>query len=243
MATENPENVLDILRRGEITSESLIPIGSNYTFLVDLKTDTGLELMAIYKPRIGEAPLRDFPRGTLCFREYAAFVIANGLGWNFVPATVIREGPYGIGSMQLFKEHIRGQHYFTLLEQHDDDLKRICLFDLLSNNADRKGGHCLLGTDNKIWGIDHGLTFHSVPKLRTVIWDFAGDTFPEQLIIDMGKLLEELTVRSDLLQEIERLLIPIEIQALRSRIQFLLKHPRFPDPYRLGNRAFPWPLL
>ena len=243
MATENPENVLDILRRGEITSESLIPIGSNYTFLVNLKTDTGSELMAIYKPRIGEAPLRDFPRGTLCFREYVAFVIANGLGWNFVPATVIREGPYGIGSMQLFKEHIRGQHYFTLLEQYDDDLKRICLFDLLSNNADRKGGHCLLGIDNKIWGIDHGLTFHSVPKLRTVIWDFAGDTFPEQLIIDMGKLLEELTVRSDLLQEIERLLIPIEIQALRSRIQFLLEHPTFPDPYRFGNRAFPWPLL
>ena len=135
MATENPENVLDILRKGEITSESLIPIGSNYTFLVDLKIDTGSELMAIYKPRIGEAPLRDFPRGTLCFREYATFVIANGLGWNFVPATVIREGPYGIGSMQLFKEHIRGQHYFTLLEQYDDDLKRICLFDLLINNA------------------------------------------------------------------------------------------------------------
>ena len=243
MAIANPENVIEILRKGEITSESLIPIGSNYTFLVNLRTDNGSEVRAIYKPRIGEAPLRDFSSGTLCLREYAAFVIANGLGWDFVPATVIRDGPYGIGSMQLFVEHFRGQHYFTLLEQHDADLMRICLFDLLINNADRKGGHCLLGIDNKVWGIDHGLTLHSVPKLRTVIWDFAGDSFPDELIVDMSNLLVELDSGNDLLHELDRLLVPIETQALRSRIQYLLQNPRFPDPYRLGKRAFPWPLL
>ncbi|MQF82731.1 SCO1664 family protein [SAR202 cluster bacterium AD-802-E10_MRT_200m] len=243
MPIEIPENILDILRMGDITSEALIPIGSNYTFLVNIKTENGSEFRAIYKPRIGEAPLRDFPNGTLCLREYAAFVIANGLGWNFVPATVIREGPYGIGSIQLFIEHFRREHYFTLLEKYDPALKQICLFDLLINNADRKGGHLLLGTDNLVWGIDHGLTFHSVPKLRTVIWDFAEDFFPDELIIDMEDLLMGLESASDLLHELKDLLTPMEIQALRSRIHYLLANPRFPNPYQLGGRAFPWPLL
>ena len=157
---------------------------SNATFLVNASLD-GIEVPAVYKPQRGERPLWDFPDGTLCHREVAAYELSEALGWSIVPETVLRDGPYGIGMVQRFVDHDPDDHYFTLLEAHMDDFRRFAAFDVLANNADRKGGHCLLAQrDGHIWGIDHGLTFHVADKLRTVIWDFAGEPRPRRRSLD-----------------------------------------------------------
>ncbi len=138
---------------------------------------TARRCRAVYKPLRGERPLWDFPDG-LYRREVAAYELSAALGWSLVPETVARDdGPYGAGSYQRFVDADFTEHYFTLLEQpdHHDLLRRIAVFDLVANNADRKSGHCLLGDDGNIWGIDHGLCFAVPPKLRTVMWDFAGE--------------------------------------------------------------------
>ncbi len=147
-----------------------MPWSSNATFLVELVLDGAITL-AIYKPERGERPLWDFPSG-LYKREIAAYLLSEALGWGLVPLTIARDGPYGEGSFQLFVDADFEQHFFTLVEDtaHHDRLRRMCVFDLLANNADRKSGHCLLGPDGAVYGIDNGLTFHVEPKLRTVIW-------------------------------------------------------------------------
>ena len=161
----------------------LMPWGSNYTFLMqitnpqtkDLPEDDREDLLAVYKPRRGESPLWDFPNGTLCLREYAAGLVADALGWRIVPPTVLRDGENGFGSVQLFIENDPDQHYFTFKDDPDcrDQLQRICVFDLITNNADRKSGHCLRDMSGHVWAIDHGICFNADYKLRTVIWDFA----------------------------------------------------------------------
>ena len=134
----------------------------------------GVRGLAVYKPRRGEAPLYDFPDGTLYRREFAAYVVSEAIGWHLVPPTVIRDGPYGVGTAQLFIDAQPKRNYFTLREDRSDDLKPMAAFDVFANNADRKGAHCLLDPEDRIWGIDHGLTFNVDYKLRTVIWDFSG---------------------------------------------------------------------
>src|SRR5690606_34583588 len=151
----------------QFTSCELIPWGSNYTFAAALVDQQGGRCLAVYKPRRGEAPLYDFPSGTLFLRERAAYLAARLLGWDFIPPTIIRTGPHGIGSVQLFVEAEENAHYFEFHRQRAAELQSMALFDLLVNNADRKAGHCLLGKDGRVWGIDHGLTFHHLPKLRT----------------------------------------------------------------------------
>jgi len=168
-----------------------MPWSSNATFLAELALE-GTTTLAVYKPERGERPLWDFPRG-LYKRELAAWHLSEAFGWGLVPLTVQRDGPYGEGSFQLFIPADFEQHYFTLRENpaHHGRLQRICLFDLVANNADRKSGHCLLGPDGGIYGVDNGLCFHVEPKLRTVIWDFGGETIPGEMLEDVRRFVAD----------------------------------------------------
>ncbi len=225
------------LAEGELEIIGLLPRSSNYTFLARLD---GGDTLAVYKPRRGEAPLWDFPEGTLCRREVAAYVVARELGWPTVPPTVLRNGPEGPGSVQLFVEFDSTQHYFTMAEARPNDFRRIALFDAVVNNADRKSGHCLLSTDGHVFTIDHGVCFHEMPKLRTVIWDFQGEAVPAPMAADLAALAAKL--RGEVVtSELAPLLSDGEIQALSARLEALLSAGRFPEP-GLG-RPYPWPAV
>src|SRR5215510_4087159 len=176
-----------LLMQGTMREESgMLRWSSNCTFLVSV-ADHEYKSMAVYKPQRGERPLWDFPDGTLCLREVAAFVVSDALGWQVVPPTVLRDGTRGIGSVQIYVQNNPDQNYFSLDETFMDQLRRFAAFDYLINNADRKGGHCLVGPGNHLWGIDHGIGFHTAPKLRTVIWDFAGQPIPAELLEDVHR--------------------------------------------------------
>ena len=221
----------DIIRHGEIVSYQLAPLGSNYTFVVNIEMD-GNESHAIYKPREGEAPLWDFPSGTLYIREYAAYLLSEILGWNIVPFTIIRDGPYGIGSVQEYVDHDPKQNYYTLEDGCADQLRVIACFDLVANSTDRKANHLLMGDGGKIWSIDHGLTFHSDMKVRTVIWDFCSEPIPEQLLDSLTSLRERLDLPVDaqpsLLKELVDLLPQEEVDALKLRLDWVLEEKVFP---------------
>ena len=227
---------LDLLSRGTIEVKGRMPGASNVTLLVEcaLGKDTAL---AIYKPRRGERRLWDFPPG-LWKRELAAYLLSESLGWGIVPLTVPRDGPHGEGSLQLFVHADFEQHYFTLREdaRHHDQLRRMCAFDVVSNNADRKGGHCLLDPDGTIYGIDNGLCFHVEPKLRTVIWDFAGEPLPPEIQHDLERL-----VARPLPPALRGLLAPEECSILVKRARALAKSGRFPTD--TVGRGYPWPLV
>jgi uncharacterized repeat protein (TIGR03843 family) len=229
----------DLLRTGELTLEGRMPWSSNATFLAGVGDERG-EMLAIYKPRQGERPLWDFHTGTLCQREVAAFQVSEALGWQIVPDTVLRDGVLGIGSVQRFVDHDPEEHYFTLLESHPEELRRFCAFDIVINNTDRKGGHCLLGRDGHVWGIDHGVTFHEHWKLRTVIWEFAGERLSPVERDGLECLLHALG--GPLGAGLADLLSPSEIAATYARAEHLLERGRFPladDDYR----NYPWPLV
>ena len=179
------EEALPILRDGEVVGGQQIPWSSNYTFLLRIDAGPGRFLRAVYKPKAGERPLYDFPGGTLYKREYAAYLLGRAIGWPPVPLTLIREGPYGVGSMQLYVESDPRITYFDLVSEHTDEFSRFAAFDLVANNADRKGGHCVLGANGTIWSIDHGLTFHSDFKVRTVMLEFWGAPLLEELLPDL----------------------------------------------------------
>ncbi len=232
-----------IIEAGAMDEEvGLMRWGSNYTFLVNIVRD-GIGLMAIYKPRRGERPLWDFPDGTLCNRETAAYLTSKALGWTLVPPTILRDGTRGVGSVQLFIDHDPEEHYYTfdkgrVLRQ----LQRMAVFDAIANNADRKGGHCLLDGDGRLWGIDHGLTFNASEKLRTVIWDFAGQPVPRAILDDLQLLCGRLHDAADgYSQEMRELLSPIEMRMLRHRVDELLADGVFPLPGAGPNR--PWPAV
>lgn len=237
-AAERPphDDVLTLLRQGEVEVKGRLPWSSNGTFLVDVCT-AGQSLAAVYKPLRGERPLWDYPPG-LYQREVAVYVVSEALGWGLVPETLARDGPYGRGSVQRFVDARFEQHYFTLVErpEHHAALKRICLFDLLVNNGDRKSGHCLIDDDDRMWAIDHGLCLHAEPKLRTVIWDFAGQALPEKLMGDVARIAVEPPAA-----QLAGLLTDEEIDALARRAASLVERPVFP-PAR-SARSFPWPLV
>ncbi len=231
-----------ILDGGEIDVLGRMPWSSNGTYLVLVAAD-GIELPAIYKPRRGERPLWDFPTGTLCQREVAAYELSRALDWGIVPETVLRDGPAGPGAMQRFVAHDPQEHYFSLLEQRPDDFRPFAAFDVMANNADRKGGHCLRSlADDRIRGIDHGLTFHPQWKLRTVIWDFAGETIASDLLGDIARIDDELTHGGPLADHLEPLLSMQEMGALSLRVRAVLDDPELPapDPY---DHCYPWPLV
>jgi hypothetical protein len=237
-----PEDPFSFLERGTIEGIELIPWGSNYTFAALLRAEDGTSCYGVYKPRRGEVPLRDFPGGTLYKREVAAYQFASQLGWDMIPPTIVREeGPHGIGSLQLYVEPRVGAsaQYERLRETHRCDLQRMAVFDLIVNNADRKGGHCLLDVRGHVWGIDHGLTFHHVPKLRTVIWDYCGEPIADEILQPLREMRSD-PERIDKLEDALRPLISAqELDALYQRWDRLLANPCFPDldPYR----NVPWP--
>jgi uncharacterized repeat protein (TIGR03843 family) len=229
-------DALTVLAEGEIEIQGRMPWSSNATFLVSVTLD-GAELRAIYKPHRGERQLWDFPDG-LYRREVAAYRLAQALGWPLIPETIIRQSaPFGVGSLQRFVDADFDQHYFTLLEEprHLSPLQTMAAFDIVANNADRKGGHCLLDADDQIWGIDHGLCFNVAPKLRTVIWDFAGEPIAEPLRADLHRLALEPP------PSLESLLSPAETEALLRRAERVATTGVFPDPGE--GRPYPWPLL
>ncbi len=234
------ERVLELLEKGKFDNEhGAIRWSSNYTFLTSLTHDD-LTLMSVYKPRSGERPLWDFPDGTLCQRERAAFLVSETLDWQLVPPTVLREGPRGVGSVQFYIDHDPQFNYFSFDESFVPQLSRLALFDVLINNADRKGGHCIVDAENHLWGIDHGIAFHSSHKLRTVIWNFAESAIPQPLLDDIRDLCEQLeNTDSDFHQQICDLLSPVEINAFRRRIERVLKTGEYPGPGPGPN--YPWP--
>lgn len=232
--------VLAFLTRAAMEVQGLLPWSSNYTFLVRVKDGTWSSL-AVYKPRAGETPLWDFPQGTLCLREYAAFLVSEALGWRLVPPTVLRNGPHGFGMVQLFVDADREEHYFTMRGRFTRQFQRVAVFDYVVNNADRKSGHVLRDAHDHIWVIDHGITFHEEHKLRTVIWDFAGEPIPGDILGDLAALEEQVAAESPLLEALSRLLTDAEIGAFRRRLRHLLDSTRFPHPG--PGRHMPWPLV
>jgi uncharacterized repeat protein (TIGR03843 family) len=227
----------DVLLQGEVEVKGRMPWSSNGTFLVEACLAGAVET-AVYKPRRGERPLWDFPDG-LYQREVAAYELSEALDWGIVPLTVARpDGPLGEGSIQSFVPSDLSQHYFTLYEEGrwHDQLRRICVFDLLANNTDRKGGHCLLGEDGRIWAIDNGLAFHAEFKLRTVIWEYAGEPIPDALLADVDRLVDV-----GLPRDLAGWLSPLERDALLTRARAVLRERTFPID-RSGHR-YPWPLV
>jgi hypothetical protein len=236
-AGPSPPGAVDLIARGEMKLLGLMPRASNYTFLAEV-SEGERRVPVVYKPREGEAPLWDFPDGTLCRREVAAYLLAQGLGWPPVPLTVLREGPHGEGAVQLFVDSDPAEHFFTLREERADDFRRFAAFDVLANNADRKSGHCLLAPDGTIWAIDHGVCFSLQATLRTVIWDFAGQPVPRDVLEDVRRVASGL--RSGALRQ--RMLTHLakeEVDATAGRAENLAKSARFPKPG--PGRAHPWP--
>ncbi len=212
---------------------------SNYTFLADLGPHPPAALKVVYKPARGESPLWDFPAGTLYQREVAAYELSKVLGWPRIPPTVVRErGPHGVGALQLYIE-ADGRHFLSEQASQRDAWLRIALFDVITNNADRKSGHCLLDGEDRVWVIDHGLTFHTDPKLRTVIWDFAGEPLPGELCGDVEGALIELE-KGLLADGLEPLLSQAEMRVLKRRLRSILDPTwRFPEP--TSAWSVPWP--
>ena len=230
-----------LLADSPLTVHGRIVNASNGTMLV--QADDGEDVLAVYKPQAGERPLWDFPFGTLHLREVAAYEVSAHLGWEVVPPTILRDGPFGPGSVQLFIDHDPRRHYFVLVDDaaHDEALARMAAFDLVVNNADRKGGHVLLAPDGHIWGCDHGLTFHEQTKLRTVIWDFGGVALPPAWIEDLHRLSTDLSApQSRLAARLRDLLDRDEIAILARRALALAKAGQLPDLDE-DERPYPWP--
>ncbi len=242
--------VFAALQSGTLHLEGQFIYGSNYTFMSSCRHD-GKILKTVYKPVRGERPLWDFPGKTLAHREVAAFLVSEALGWELVPPTVFRKkgGPMGSGSIQLFIEHDPNLHYFNFSEEQKQQLPKVMLFDLLINNADRKAGHILFDPEGELFLIDHGLSFHVEDKLRTVVWDFAGEPIPDKLLDDVNKVIPILTENASQPspgEKLQKALAPhlsdSEIAALQNRAQCLLTERVFPLPPE-DRRAYPWPLV
>ncbi len=249
---------LQLLQLGSLAVKGVLPWSSNYSFLVDVCPNTAVweampqlppdslnEVRAVYKPLRGERPLWDFAQGTLHQRERAAFLISDALGWDLVPPTVLRGGEHGVGSVQLFIEHDPEAHYFTFEGEpaFREALQKTVLFDIVINNADRKAGHVLIeetdDTDH-LWLIDHGICFHEDYKLRTVIWEFAGEPIPKNLLTDLEKLSNKIACNeANLYSQLVQLLSPIEVMALQKRISRTLNQKQFISPG--PGRHYPWP--
>ncbi|MDQ3178035.1 MAG: SCO1664 family protein [Actinomycetota bacterium] len=238
MPTDELTQQLHLLATGEVRVLGRIMWSSNATFLVDVTdpADDSSTHRAIYKPTRGERPLWDFEPG-LHRRELAAYELSEAVGLGAVPATVTRDGPLGEGSLQWFVDADHEEHYFTIFEQYPDlhdQLRAIAVFDLLANNTDRKSGHCLL-EGPKVWAIDHGLCFAADFKLRTVIWEFAGEPIADSL-----RAMAE-RVHTGVPDSVAALLRADEVAALRARAAELADDGVFPADHS-GHR-YPWPLV
>lgn len=240
MSASQDNQILVALQNGDFEIQGEFIWGSNYTFSVLVRYgDTCVQ--AVYKPTRGERPLWDFPVASLARREVAAYLVSETLGWKLVPPTVYcHRAPMGPGSVQQYIEHDPEYHYFNFKEADRQRLRPVALFDLLVNNADRKGSHVIIDANNHLWLIDHGICFHREDKLRTVIWDFAGEPIPENLIAGLNRLKSWMTPPSRLIDDLKDYLNPQEIASLARRNNQLLASRRFPNP-QLNRRPYPWP--
>jgi hypothetical protein len=233
------ERVARVLTEGEMEVHGRIAGSSNATLLVTCRLHDD-ELLAVYKPCKGERPLWDFPGG-LYRREVAAFVLSEALGWGLVPETVLRlEGPFGEGSVQRFVHEDGTSHYFTLRDEPTwhPVLRRLCAFDVVANNADRKSGHVLLA-EERLWAIDNGLCFNEHDKLRTVIWDFGGDPLTAEELHALQQLAGDGPP-----QALRDLLTPDELAATMDRASWLVHLERLPELVDDGDwPPYPWPLV
>jgi hypothetical protein len=238
------QRIVQLLREGSLTLHGLLPWSSNYTFLGEVSGSEG-KAYAVYKPSRGERPLWDFPRGSLAKREAAAYILSRALNWDLVPPTVVRRGPHGPGSVQLFVNADQDAHFFSFRDDpaYRSALQALALFDVVANNADRKGGHCLSLGAGCVVAIDQGLCFSVEPKLRTVIWDFVGEPIPASLASDLERVQAELrSAGGPLVADLGRLLSRSELGALLQRIESLLEAGCFPEPLP-DRRPYPWPLV
>jgi uncharacterized repeat protein (TIGR03843 family) len=261
----------EALRRGELTIIGRIRSASNATFLCEVQRG-GHRAHCVYKPIAGEAPLWDFPDGTLAGRELAAYLVSVALGWDIVPYTIMRDGPAGRGMLQLWVEQpedssldvskaapdlvdlvpaanvpsgylpvLRAYDYagdeVALVHADDVRLRRMAVFDVLVNNADRKGGHILTGLDGHVYGVDHGVSLHVEDKLRTVLWGWAGKPVDDETLAAVTRLAESLCGR--LADALRAHITTREIAALLRRAEAMLENPVMPMPDR--RRPIPWP--
>ncbi len=209
------------------------------------EVDEGASIYGIYKPRAGERPLRDFPEGTLHYRERAAYLVSRELGWPRIPPTVVRDGPHGEGSVQLFidaDETAGGiENFFSLRDERLDDFKDIAMFDALVHNADRKGGSCIVSGDRRLWAIDHGLTFNKLARRRTVMFEFNGTGYPDNLLGDVETLVRTLESPGGLVTELLKLLDRSEIDDIVTRARDMIEFGHYPvlDP----DSNVPWPMV
>ncbi|MBU3690399.1 MAG: phosphatidylinositol kinase [Acidimicrobiales bacterium mtb01] len=229
-------DALQILAEGDIEVEGRMPYSSNATFLVHVRQgDT--HIRAIYKPLRGERPLWDFPPG-LYRREVAAYRLSVAMGLHLVPPTIEREGPYGIGSLQLFIDADFAEHYFTLFEKRPelhDQFRAMAAFDVIANNTDRKSGHCLIDANDHVWGIDNGLCFAADFKLRTVIWEFGGEMLSDDLRARVQAVVDSPPL------DVTTLLFDDEAEALVERASLLAQGGAF--PIDASGHRYPWPMV
>ncbi|MBQ0913479.1 SCO1664 family protein [Streptomyces sp. RM99] len=255
----------DLLALGELTVRGRIRDASNAALYCTV-THQGREVACVYKPVAGERPLWDFPDGTLAQREVAAYEVSEATGWGLVPPTVLREGPYGEGMVQLWIEAVPetdllalvdteepgpgwkavalaevGEGRTALLVHADDErLRRLAVLDAVINNADRKGGHLLPAAGERLYGIDHGVTFHAEDKLRTLLWGWAGEPLTGEALAVLDGLREALKDGGTLATRLGALITPAELDATRARVASLIESGKHPEP---GGEwpAIPWP--
>jgi uncharacterized repeat protein (TIGR03843 family) len=253
----SPDPVIEVLRDGEIEVVGRLVESSNNALLVRLEhrgadalawepseasplAGLGRGFYAVWKPTIGERPLFDFPIGTLTRREVAAYVVSDAIGWSIVPATILREGPYGEGMLQRWIEVDPEVDLVGLIMADDPRLRRIALFDAILNNTDRKGGHVLPVPGGHLFAVDHGVTFSIEPKLRTILWAWEGQPFAETERAALEAVAAGLRPRGPLDRSLRELLAPREVVATRRRVEALLVDGRFPSP-NPDWPAIPWP--
>jgi len=237
------ETLRAAFEKGTLELKGQFTLGSNYTFYA-MVSYQGQSFQAVYKPQKGEQPLWDFPENTLAGREVAAYLVSEVLGWELVPYTMFREdAPLGPGSLQEYIEYNPNYHYFNFTPDDKARLRPVVLFDYLTNNADRKGSHILFEKGTKhLYAIDHGLCFNVDEKFRTVIWDFAGESFPAELLNALAGLRQCLQPLAPLYNGLNRYLNSAEISALDWRVQTLMEMGAFPYPPN-DRRAHPYPPL
>lgn len=234
-----------LLSEGHLHVEGRLLDASNATFLCRLTpggaeavSAADLEVTCVYKPIRGERPLDDFPHGTLANRERAAFLLSEATGWGIVPPTVLRDGPFGRGMVQLWVEPDPEVDVVAMVTAPDPRLRRVAVFDVLANNADRKGGHLLPLPDGHIHGIDHGVCFAVAPKLRTVLWAWRGQPLEGSETAVVQRVFDAL--RGELCDRLGEVLSPAEVRATAARAERLLDGGRLPQPDPT-RPAIPWP--
>ena len=239
-----PATALGLLASGDLDLVGRLVVSSNNALVGTVRGRTSgggqepLAVACVYKPTRGERPLWDFPDGTLALREVAAYLLSEAGGWGIVPPTVLRDGPFGPGMLQLWVEPDEAVDRVALVVEGDARLRPMALFDAVANNADRKVGHVLPASDGRLYGVDHGICFHAEPKLRTVLWQWQGEPLDDEEVGRLRSLRGAIGGR--LGDRLSELLDPDEMTALDRRMADLLHEGRFPlpDPDR---PAIPWP--